>query len=473
MSRKRNRTRRPNGHGNNRWGPGTVGFDGDHPMQGVDPPPTNRNPANRRGGQSFPARGRGAQPYRNSNNNRGSGRGGGQAQRNNHNQNNAPNPNVNKRKRRNNNHNNNSNNNNNNAPSGSSDQSSNSDIRLTTPPPLPFAGPLFPSTTSSPFSSLHNNTNPHHSHNDGHGRGGGGGSRSRFCTECSAVRRANIRFRNWASHALRVCNERFREWADDAGVGFESADEMDWQPEPVTRVLIVGSAVPTFPSNPNFPPPHPQFHLPNTHLGPNPNPNLNPGGNPKFGSAEAEQYLEFLKQNAGRGDLLCPGPWPWPPYVDPNQNSTISAFSARVPSTGLPKLPTTLEDVPVPDVSSVHINSNTNTNASPNPNPNPNFYTNASNFSFNSSIGNPTPVSGFGMLGAGVMGCAGCAAEEREARLGTVEQPTVPAWEPPQMPAVTSTCGPTRVGVPSTRPLGQNFAAYRGRSASRDSEGLY
>ncbi|XDG02313.1 hypothetical protein ABKA04_001928 [Annulohypoxylon sp. FPYF3050] len=432
-------------------------------MQGVDPPPTNRNPANRRGGQSFPARGRGAQPYRNSNNNRGSGRGGGQAQRNNHNHHNAPNPNANKRKRRNNNNNHNNNsNNNNNAPSGSSDQSSDPDIRLTTPPPLPFAGPLFPSATSSPFSSLHNNTNPHHSHIDGHGhgRGGGGGNRSRFCTECSAVRRANIRFRNWASHALRACNERFREWADDVGVGFESADEMDWQPEPVTRVLIVGSAAPILPPNP---PPHPQFHVPNQNQNPNLNPN--PGTNTKFGSAEAEQYLEFLKQNAGRGgDLLWPGPWPWPPYVDPNSNPnpTISAFSARVPSTGLPKLPTTLEDVPVPDVSSVHINSNTN----------PNLHTNVSNFNFNSSIGNPTPVSGFGMLGAGVTSCAGCAAEEREARLGT-EQPPVPAWEPPQMPAVTSTCGPTRVGVPSTRPLGQNFAAYRGRSASRDSDGLY
>ncbi|KAI1093954.1 hypothetical protein F5B19DRAFT_500534 [Rostrohypoxylon terebratum] len=499
MSRKRNRNRHPKGHGDNRWGTGTVGFDGDHLMQGVDPPPTNRSPANRRGGQPFPARGRGAQSYRNGNI-RGVRRGGGQAQRNPFNRNhhhNAPNPNTNQRKHRNNNRNNN---NHRNAPSPSS-HPSDPDILLTTPPPLPFAGSLFPpsssttTTTTTPFPPP-NHSHPHH---DGHGRGAvaaGGGNRSRFCTECSAVRRANLRFRNWAAHALRACGDRFREWAEDVGVGFESADEMDWQPEPVTRVLLVGAADPRlFPAFPH-PHPHPHSHLPGQNPNPNQNqnqnqnmgPNLNLGGNPKFAGPEAEQYLELLKQKAGGGDgggggigvgagvgrgagnWLWPGPWPWPPY----ENPTTTTYSARVPLTALPKPPTTLEDVSLPDCSPAYTSTNTNTN--PN-NTNLHANANASNFNLNASIGNPMPVSGFGMLGIGATSCAGCAAEEREAKLGSTlgaaEKPPVPAWEPPQMPAVTSTCGPTKVDVSSARPLGQSFAAYRGRSASGDSEGMY
>ncbi|OTB14437.1 hypothetical protein K445DRAFT_138687 [Daldinia sp. EC12] len=57
-------------------------------------------------------------------------------------------------------------------------------------------------------------------------------SNMRSCTECSSVRRANLRFRNWAARALSQCNQQFAAWADDAGVGFDTYDEMDWQPEP-------------------------------------------------------------------------------------------------------------------------------------------------------------------------------------------------------------------------------------------------
>ncbi|KAI1799823.1 hypothetical protein F4811DRAFT_565243 [Daldinia bambusicola] len=54
----------------------------------------------------------------------------------------------------------------------------------------------------------------------------------RTCIECSSVRRANLRFRNWAASALNHCNQQFATWAEDAGVGFDTYDEMDWQPEP-------------------------------------------------------------------------------------------------------------------------------------------------------------------------------------------------------------------------------------------------
>ncbi|KAI0881138.1 uncharacterized protein GGS22DRAFT_76267 [Annulohypoxylon maeteangense] len=402
MSRKKNRTRRPKAHANNRWGPRTVGFD-DH-MQGVDPPPTkNHNPANRRGGndKSFPPRGRGAQPYHNGNG-RTSGPRGGQTQRNN-NKHNASNSKPNRCKRR----------NNNNTPNTPADICSDLDMLLTSPPPLPFT-------------TLHQQPSPFSFAPNAYFNGNGGGPNTRFCTECSAVRRANLRFRNWATRAIRACGERFCEWADDAGVGFESADEMDWQPEPVTRVLLVR------PSTPN-PYPFP------------------------IQQQQQQQYKPIVVEQHG-GDVggdPRPGPWPWPPF-NWYENPTVPTWSARVPSVGLPSVPTTAEEVPLPDFSALSTNPNTNTNIN------------------NAGTGGPIPVSGFGLLGAG---CAGCAADEQESRLGYAwsggGQPPIPARAPPQAPTVISTCGPTRVGVPSTRPFSQSFATYRGRKISRDSDGPY
>ncbi|KAI1079298.1 hypothetical protein F5B20DRAFT_172542 [Whalleya microplaca] len=69
--------------------------------------------------------------------------------------------------------------------------------------------------------------------------GGAGSSAVRFCTECRDVRRANLRFRNWAVRELQRCGERVLAWSEEVGVGFAAADEMDWQPEPVTRVLVL------------------------------------------------------------------------------------------------------------------------------------------------------------------------------------------------------------------------------------------
>ncbi|KAI5924637.1 hypothetical protein F4810DRAFT_110097 [Camillea tinctor] len=61
----------------------------------------------------------------------------------------------------------------------------------------------------------------------------------RFCGDCRAVRRANLRFRDWAAGQLRRGLRRVARWSEEVGVGFGAADEMDWQPEPVIRVLIL------------------------------------------------------------------------------------------------------------------------------------------------------------------------------------------------------------------------------------------
>ncbi|KAI1746353.1 hypothetical protein F4680DRAFT_463547 [Xylaria scruposa] len=62
---------------------------------------------------------------------------------------------------------------------------------------------------------------------------------ARFCTECSTVRRANLRLRDWLSSAIQHASSVLDTWSDEVGVGRGSADEMDWQPEPVVRVLIL------------------------------------------------------------------------------------------------------------------------------------------------------------------------------------------------------------------------------------------
>ncbi|KAI2643289.1 hypothetical protein GGS21DRAFT_7728 [Xylaria nigripes] len=62
---------------------------------------------------------------------------------------------------------------------------------------------------------------------------------TRFCPECSAVRRANITLRDWLLSAISRATEVIDSWSDEVGVSRGSADEMDWQPEPVIRVLVL------------------------------------------------------------------------------------------------------------------------------------------------------------------------------------------------------------------------------------------
>ncbi|KAI0534827.1 hypothetical protein GGR58DRAFT_41874 [Xylaria digitata] len=63
--------------------------------------------------------------------------------------------------------------------------------------------------------------------------------RPRFCLECSGVRRANLMLRDWLSSALIRTSEVLDSWSDEVDVRVGSGDEMDWQPEPVVRVLIL------------------------------------------------------------------------------------------------------------------------------------------------------------------------------------------------------------------------------------------
>ncbi|KAI0969880.1 hypothetical protein F4678DRAFT_463213 [Xylaria arbuscula] len=75
---------------------------------------------------------------------------------------------------------------------------------------------------------------------------------TRFCTECSSVRRANLRLRDWVAAGISRASEVLDSWSDEVGVSRGSGDEMDWQPEPVVRVLIVSNSTapsPTIPSS--------------------------------------------------------------------------------------------------------------------------------------------------------------------------------------------------------------------------------
>ncbi|GAW16814.1 hypothetical protein ANO14919_062530 [Xylariales sp. No.14919] len=65
--------------------------------------------------------------------------------------------------------------------------------------------------------------------------------RPRFCLECSAVRRANLILRDLFSAALTRASGALDSWGDEVGVSRGSGDEMDWQPEPVVRVLILAA----------------------------------------------------------------------------------------------------------------------------------------------------------------------------------------------------------------------------------------
>ncbi|KAI0834166.1 hypothetical protein F5Y06DRAFT_307116 [Hypoxylon sp. FL0890] len=374
MGRRKNRNRTPKTHPNNRPGPRTVHFDDDHFVHGTNPSAKNRHQPNTRGGKNktFPSHGRSGPPWQGGNkpnnrafsgpwqqhNNRG------QGHRNNRNQHHNPDSNSNPHNR-----------NRRNRRRDSLPSEDDGDLSS-----------LLDSLSAPPFSSIPPpHTNP----------------RTRFCLECSSVRRANLRFRNWACTALQQCSERFTAWAEEAGVGFEAADEMDWQPEPVIRVVLMGTSS--------------GFGV----------------GEPSQGQMmQQQQQQEQHQQSVGNGNIgpiPVPGPWPWPPWRAPETRDPVF-WPVRVPSFGLPRLPTTEPDC-----------CSTTT----------------------AGIGNgcgsgPMPVSGFGMVGAGGAGgafspgertpspCPDC--EPGRAR----EQVTIPARGPMEQPAVMSTCGPTlRVGVPS------------------------
>ncbi|RYP02074.1 hypothetical protein DL766_010567 [Monosporascus sp. MC13-8B] len=75
-----------------------------------------------------------------------------------------------------------------------------------------------------------------------------------LCTECRDVRRANARFRDWAWGRLERAARRVLDWSAAVGVGLDAGEEMDWQPEPLVRVLVLRAASPPPPPPPPPPP---------------------------------------------------------------------------------------------------------------------------------------------------------------------------------------------------------------------------
>ncbi|KAK8058701.1 hypothetical protein PG994_009149 [Apiospora phragmitis] len=61
------------------------------------------------------------------------------------------------------------------------------------------------------------------------------------CHDCRATRKANVRLRNTLHSHLKAATGTLVEWSAEVGVPFGGAadDEMDWQPEPEIRVVIV------------------------------------------------------------------------------------------------------------------------------------------------------------------------------------------------------------------------------------------
>ncbi|OTA94353.1 hypothetical protein M434DRAFT_29974 [Hypoxylon sp. CO27-5] len=390
MGRRKNKSRRPKTHPNNKPGPRNVRFDDDHIMRDAPQPSAkNRHPYNAKGGKNkpFPSHDRGAAPWHGGNkpnnnrsfsgpphqqqqqqqhnNNRGQGR------RNNHhpnshNTNNGPNP-RNRKANRGGPHN-----------TLGDDNVNPSDL------PLPFA--------SSPAPHSKNNT--------------------RFCTECSSVRRANLRFRNWAHGALRQCGERFLAWAEEAGVGFEAADEMDWQPEPVVRVVILG----------------PEFE----------NQNQQEQQQHQIQQQQQQYWLQQQQHqlNVGPiGPLPVPGPWCWPPWCDCCNRCARDPTlwpALHLPECTMPEVPKAADLLP----------------------PGPECC---------AAIPTAGPVSGFGLSagnGSGSAGGSGGAFSvgEREPspcpECEVIDRPTfslplkIPTRGPMETPATKSTCGPTlRTGM--------------------------
>ncbi|KAI0117046.1 hypothetical protein F4814DRAFT_272388 [Daldinia grandis] len=289
MARKRNDNRYHSSatRANNRRGPRSVNFDDDYPMGGVSSPTAKgRHSSNRRSDQNNynPPRGRSRSPYRGSNrkNNHAPSFSQDQHSRNNHNphhgtQGHRPNP-----------HNNSNAN-----PSSKRSYRRPSKAASTDDADTEFDGDtnideLFDSSFFSPRPA----------HHGVHKSKSKSPNKMRSCTECSSVRRANLRFRNWAVRALNRCNERFAAWASDVGVGFGTGDEMDWQPEPVVRVLLVGG-----------------------DMSPTSTPLISPSA-----GTEAQRQI---------GPLPKPGPWAWPPWPAPTGCPPLKAAAAQAQPGGL------------------------------------------------------------------------------------------------------------------------------------------
>ncbi|KAI0852549.1 hypothetical protein F5Y00DRAFT_273141 [Daldinia vernicosa] len=304
MARKRNdnRFRGPATCANNRRGPRSVNFDDDYPMGGVHSPTVKGRhpPDNRRSQNNYnPLRGRGRSPYRSNNrkNNHAPSFSQGQYSRNNHNsyhdtQGHRTNSRNNSSVNQNNKHNRQRH------PRAASTDNADTDFDENTSIDDAF-------NNSSFFSPRQ------HTHNGVH-KGKSSNNNMRFCTECSSVRRANLRFRNWAVHALNRCNERFAAWADEVGVEFGTADEMDWQPEPVVRVLLVGgdmSSTSTSTASATSLPPINQFTS-------------------KAGQQQQEEQI---------GPIPTPGPWAWPPWSAPTACPALEAPPAQ-PQDGGPAM---------------------------------------------------------------------------------------------------------------------------------------
>ncbi|KAI1768710.1 hypothetical protein GGR53DRAFT_348188 [Hypoxylon sp. FL1150] len=328
MARRKNRNRNLGTRANNKWGSRAPGIDDDHPMHGTDSsPPRKRGGPNRRGGRNNPNQARN-QLWNQHNQNplntntqtnirngfRGQrgrsgrgGRGGGRGDRGGRGRN-----------------------------TGVFTDTANNPFGdlLPTGPVADDQGSgngsgngSLPRSLSATYPNFHGNSN--------------NGSRVRFCTECSAVRRSNLRFRNVAAQALKRCNEHFIAWADEAGVGFGTSDEMDWQPEPVIRVLLLPPPPP--------PPPPPKQGSPPSQDSLSMEEPLQPPQEQDQHQQQQQHYQQQhqqhpqypLNQQYTPGPITMPtpththtptpGPWPWPPWEKPpvlHQRSRTPAFSA-------------------------------------------------------------------------------------------------------------------------------------------------
>ncbi|KAI1173710.1 hypothetical protein F4777DRAFT_600232 [Nemania sp. FL0916] len=139
----------------------------------------------------------------------------------------------------------------------------------------------------------------------------GGRGRMRFCTECSAVRRANLRLRDRAASALAHAAEVLDRWSDEVGVGRGAGgDEMDWQPEPVVRVLILttpSATAPTIPT-PVSDRSVPAASIPNAILANNDNNNANNNSN-GIGAAGDNYVMSGGLGFGGQSQLQQEQPW--------------------------------------------------------------------------------------------------------------------------------------------------------------------
>lgn len=72
----------------------------------------------------------------------------------------------------------------------------------------------------------------------------GGGVPNRRCAKCRSVRKANLRLRDQVLQCLERARRLLVAWSAEVGVPLALAadDEMDWQPEPLIRVLLLPAA---------------------------------------------------------------------------------------------------------------------------------------------------------------------------------------------------------------------------------------